>query len=393
MFKRITLITNYNLYESKRHFTKKLAEAMQRKGIETQIFDVKERPLEADVAAEIKSFKPDFTCSFNSLLPLPNQKYLWDVINIPHISFLVDPALYSVALTHSPLSILSCVDRDDCTALNLFNFQNTFFWPHAVERDIKEEHGERPYDVVLIGSCYDYENLRSYWQMQNFPEINKALDDAISIVLSDKPISLPQALVNAWNAAGLSPENVDFMALFYYLDNYTRGKDRVELVRSIRNAKVHIFGDKMTDHPGHQYGWEHYVGKQSNVVIHPSVPYEESFNILKKSKICLNSMPFFRNGSHERVFNALACGSVPMTSDTLYWQEQFTEGKEILTYHPGNWGTVNERIDNLLKDEKQRAKIAASGRAKVMQEHTWDKRVEQLIKDAAPFLKKVMSDE
>ena len=377
---KVCLLTNFNMYESKRYFTEKLAEAMRRHGLETKIIDVRQAILGADEIRQIRSFEPDFTCSFNSSIAVENGKFFWDFLEIPHISFLVDPSFYSTTYTNSPYSILTCVDRSDCEAVRSSGFDRVFFWPHAIERELAADgKEERIYDVVLLGSCYDYESLRVAWQQRNPASLNKVLDDAIDIVFSDEKASLAQALVRAWNASKLDPHGVDFETLYYYLDNYTRGTDRIELVRSIRNARVHVFGELATDNAVGILTWKHYLSSQSNVTVHPPTLFGEGLEVLKRSKIVLNSMPFFRDGSHERIFTGLACGCLPITSESLYLHEQFDEGKELLFYHSLRRSDVNDMVDDWLGNEKKRSEAAAKGRIKVMQRHTWDHRVKELL--------------
>ncbi|MCE5316504.1 MAG: glycosyltransferase [Parachlamydia sp.] len=382
MLKKVCFIVNYNLYESKRHFTRKLAEAMNRKGIETRIIDVQESALSAEAIATIRRYGPDLTCSFNSLLPVSETKFLWDALEIPHLAILVDPAIYSIHLARSPYSILSCVDRDDCAEVKNYQFENVFFWPHAVERDLMAgDPANRPYDVVFLGSCYDYESLRASWRQRNTEGVNKVLDDAIDLFFGDPTISLAHSLVKAWNATKADPAGVDFTALYYYLDNYTRGKDRVELIRSIKNAHVHVFGDLSTDTAVGILGWPQYLASQPNVTVHPSVPFGQALQIMKQSKVCLNSAPFFKNGSHERVFTGLACGSAVITSESRYFREAFQEGEELLFYSMSDRSAVDGMIEKLLKDDSGRIQMAAKGREKVMAGHTWDHRVDQLLQE------------
>lgn len=390
MLKKICCIVNYNLYESKNHFTLKMAEALLRHGIDVKIIDIQKSNSVLDLN-EIQNFNPDLTCSFNSTAQMANGLFFWDLLQIPHWSILVDPSLYAVNLTNSPYSIISCVDRDDCTGLRSHNdFQNVFFWPHAVERELAPlKEGNRPYDVVFLGSCYDYESLRRSWQEKYPAKLNAVLDEAIDAVGSDRYTSLMDALIKAWGNSGLSPDGIDFVKLFYYLDNYTRGKDRVELIRSIKNAKVHLFGELMIEEPAYHLDWKHYLGDQKNVVLHPSVPFTESLEILKQSKICLNSMPFFKNGSHERVFTSLACGALPITSNSRYIGEMFQDGEDLVLYSSANWDAVNVQVDSLLANEKRRKEMAAKGRAKVMKEHTWDRRVEQLLNELPSILHRI----
>lgn len=377
---KVCLIVNFNLYESKRYFTEKLAEAMQRHGIETKIVDVQQAVLGSETIKSILNFAPDFTCSFNSYEQIGEGQYIWDLMQIPHISFLVDPSFYSTTLTNSRYSILTCVDRSDYAAVRSHGFDRVVFWPHAVERELAPDDKEkRTYDVVLLGSCYDYESLRVAWQQRNPASLNKVLDDAIDIVFSNEQASLADALVQAWNTSKLDPRGVDFGTLYFYLDNYTRGKDRVELVRSIKDARVDVFGELASDNAVGILGWKQYLGSQPNVTLHPSTLFGDGLKILKKAKIVLNSMPFFRDGSHERIFSGLACGCLPLTSESKYLREQFVPGKELLFYSAKKRGDVNDLINEWLHDEKKRQHAAALGRQKVMQHHTWDNRVPELV--------------
>lgn len=383
MIKKVLLLTNYNLYETKRNFTEKFAEAMERKGIETKIIDAYEKKIEAPQIAEIKKYNPDFSCSFNYFTPMENTHgYFWDLIQIPHLTMLVDPSIYHVQLTSSPYSVVSCVDQFDCAGLRSMGFNKVFFLPHGVDRDLKAEEGtKRPFDVVFLASCTDYESLRKNWR-ENLPkEQSKVLDDAIEIVLGDNCTSLYESLVKAWNTSKLSLGEVDFPLLYYYLDHYTRGKDRVDLVRSIKDAKVHIFGELQKYQPFEQHGWEYYLKGMKNVVIRDSYPFEQGLQILKQSKIFLNSNPFFKNGSHERIFNGLACGAVPVTMDNLYVREHFKDGKDMIFYLNPRLDELNDRVNDLLANEDKRLQMAASGREKVMKHHTWDVRVDDLLKN------------
>ncbi|MBS4169008.1 glycosyltransferase [Parachlamydia sp. AcF125] len=391
MLSRICLLTNYNLYESKRHFTQKFAEALNRHHIETKIIDANEGPIGADIISAIQRFDPHLTCSFNSMMPLSQNRYLWDLLEIPHLSILVDPAIYSVSLTNSPYSILSCVDRNDVNSMKEYHFDRIFFWPHAVEKELGlEPEQKKEFDVVFFGSCYDYESLRASWRQRNPEALNVILDDAIDMVFSNNQISLADALVNAWNRSFQDAEGIDFTTLFYYLDMYTRGKDRVELIRSIKDVPVHIFGELSQDNAVGVLGWQQYLANQSNVTIHPSVSFPQSFDILKKSKISLNSMPFFRDGTHERVFTSLCCGAVPVTSESTYLRESFKEGKHLFYYQSKHWNEVQDKIHSLLADEPKRQAINQQGKELVLSDHTWDKRVEQLKLAIEPFLEKLL---
>lgn len=388
MFEKVCFLVNYNLYESKRHFTKMFGEAMERAGIEVMVIDVGEKQIDREMFDTILRFAPDFTASFNSFVPSKQGKYLWDMLRIPHLSILVDPSLYSVNLINSPYSIVSCVDKFDCEGLRTQDFDRVFFLAHAVEKDLFEEDvQEKEYDVVFIGSCYDYENLRDSWRKKLSEPICLALDIAIERVLGQVEVSLHEALVDALNQnPSINLQEVDLFELFYYLDYYTRGVDRVELIRSITDAHVHIFGELSTEDPSAENGWNHYLMGMKNVTIHPSVTFSESMEILKRSRISLNSDPFFKNGSHERLFTGPACGAVVVTNDNLFVRDAFVDGEDIVLFRSKHWEEVGGKVRELLADESKCEAILKAARKKVLEWHTWDVRVKELREQLPKFL-------
>lgn len=384
--KRVCLISNYNLYESKRHFTLKLAEAMQRKGIETLHIDVKESALNAETLGAIARFNPNFTCSFNTLLPIGQGNFLCDYLQIPHWSILLDPVAYSMDLIKSPYSIISYVDQQDSEWLKKESFENHLFFPHAVEKELIGSSHEKIYDVVFIGSCDDYERIESLWMKEQPKEIQKIIVSAAEKHLLDAETSIASSLYAAWKESNLPEEKFDLLSLFYYVDYFNRGKDRVELIRSIRDVKIHVFGAPMEDGITEHRGWDYYLKDKKNVCLHPPISFPESLEILKQSKIVLSSAPFFKNGSHERIFTALACGALPLANETLYWKEQFVEGEEIIFHRPWKRDETNRLIHDMLNDEAKRQQMVAKGAQKVKALHTWDQRVDSILQTLPSLL-------
>lgn len=380
--RKVCFVADYNLYETKRYFAKMLVEALQRQNLEVLCLDPILDGSEASLLA-IQLFSPDVVCTFNSVRSTYRGGFWWDYFSIPYFSILLEPACYSLDLLRSPLSIISCVDRQDIATMQAINFKRAFFFPHAVERELSPDpHLEKKYEVAFFGSCYDYESMRIYWGGIIPIWTSRVIDDAIGIVFLDDTISLDQALRKACEASPQFQKEVkaDERSFSYRcLDYYTRGKDRIELIRSIKNAHVHVFGELKQGLGVEKKGWSHYLAGQSNVTLHPPVPFAEALQIMKQSKIVLNSMPYCRDGSHERVFAALACGALPVSSESKFLREEFCAGKEIEFYQAAHRADISERIDALLSNEPQRQAAVASGREKVMQRHTWDHRAELLM--------------
>lgn len=390
MLNEVWIVVNYNLYESKKHFVQKLSEAFRRGGVGTRIIDIQTLGPDGQLQQYANLKLPTLVCSFNRAIPDPKTgKFFWEALSIPYLSILVDPAYYATDVMKAEYSIISCVDFFDCEFLRQHQCKNVLFLPHAVERELAPaENQERPFDVVFLGSCYDHIGLREKWKRKYPPFMIELMDGAIEATLSQTPLPFWQAVANGIAQRGLRLSQEDTVDITTQVDNYLRGLDRWELIRSIKDAHVHVFGG--TCWGDLVKGWPHYFAGMPNVTVHPAIPFTESMEILKKSRICLNSMPFFKNGTHERIFTGLACGSLPMTMDNLWVENNFVDGKELLLYQPKKWNEVNEKVNHYLNNENERADLALKGREKVMRHHTWDQRVEQLLKEIPPLLRKMV---
>jgi len=387
--KKICLLSCHNLYDSKRYFTQKFAEALNRQGVETLILSWTNRALPDELVSQIQEYKPDLSCSFHPLPPQSNGQNFWDTLKLPHWTILVDPAFYDFDMMTSPYSIISCVDRSDCDLLRSYHFDRVFFFPHAIEKELITpliDLESRPIDVVMLGTCYDPDHLRAYWQKKYSRKVSKVLDEAIGKVLSDNKTSFFSALLQAMALEDLDPHEVKFDQLASYVDYYSRGIERLQLIRSITDADVHVYGAACSREEQPIKDWSYYLSKQSNVTVHPAVNYNDALTILKNSKICLNSMPFFKNGTHERVFAALACGALPVTTENLWMRENFSDDEELFLFQFTELNQVNDRIQAILADTTRLKKVVGEGQEKVRLLHTWDNRAKSALKELSPMV-------
>lgn len=60
-------------------------------------------------------------------------------------------------------------------------------------------------------------------------------------------------------------------------------------------------------------------------------------------------------------------------------EEHFTPGEHLLTWPIGEWSTLQLTIDRALADGDMRKRVAAAGRAHVIENHTYDVRVTQIL--------------
>jgi spore maturation protein CgeB len=392
MIDSICLLTHPSLYSACHHFAQHLAKSLKKQGItatEIAIHDPSNIPI-----SKIKSLKPSLTCSFNSRIALTPESstYLCDEIGIPHWCILLDPPFSIIEMTKSPLTFFSSIDRDDTKVItDTYGFEDTFFFPHAIEADFcPVSDNKRIYDITFTGSCYDYEALRPYWQKHLPSSHCVIIEEAIARLTLSTSLSPIRILIELWQSHRMLQQSdftsAEFRTVFFFIDYYIRGWDRVQLLRSVaQRHPVHIWGSTVGTHIR---GWEHYLEGYEQAYIHPAVDFQQVHTIMQQSKICLNSTPCFRHGSHERILASFLAGAVPVTSDSSWVRDEFNPNESLFIYTTPQRDTIIENILMLLKDEDRRQAMVTKGRDLVLSRHTWDKRTEKLTKTLDTILSK-----
>jgi spore maturation protein CgeB len=370
-------------------FTRELSNALNRQGVISRIIEAK-RDDPKSFLEEILKDPPDCTLSFNGLLPDEEGRFLADLIKIPHVACLLDAPHHFFSLIKSHYNIITCIDQNFCQTFRDFQFPNVIFLPHAVSKTINPLLEPLPvYDVLMLNSFIDYDVIRQSWSHKYSPELCAVLDEAAEWTLSDPDIPYLQAFVQTLDhhlrlAKAIDPNQIDYEGLLDDLESYIGGKIHIELLRSIKDVTVHVFGSQEGG------GWKKYLGnKHPHIKLHAPVPFSEAIELMKRAKIVLNCTPKIKQGLHERLLNSLACGAAVLTLSTPFLRENFKDEEDILLFHPRRWEELNHKIQTYIQDEDKRYHLVGKGREKVMKHHTWDQRAQTLIQELPPIIEKI----
>jgi hypothetical protein len=133
-------------------------------------------------------------------------------------------------------------------------------------------------------------------------------------------------------------------------------------------------------------------GEQWNKAVHPSVGGavgghevigEDFVRAICGSRINLSIMSEKRVGSSKgdqvasRTFAVPACGAFVIHERTDEVRALFREGEEIACFD--GLDEMVDQIDRYLADDERRAAIAEAGRRVVMERHSWDQRIREII--------------
>ena len=84
-------------------------------------------------------------------------------------------------------------------------------------------------------------------------------------------------------------------------------------------------------------------------------------------------MPPYYEGSHERIFMGMQCGTLVATDRSTYLEECFTDAQDILFYNTHNIDDLSLRIKDYLSDPVKARHITERA-LQLSSNHTWASR-------------------
>ena len=364
--------------------TTSFSKALERQGIRVEHFGTKSSPIR-EVLSRPREQLPDVTCSLMDLGLGLSSDLLLDHHKVPHVLYSVDLSSYYLHIAFNPYALMTTIDEQDLQKMQSMGFKRTFHLPLGCEKDLQCSLSEdKEYDIVYMGTCWDFETEVLHWKKKLPPNIVDIMIEVCDEVFQGH--SQIKAMDYALERRGLKFTEVPFCTMHRQITMYTKGKDRVNLVKSIKKHPVHVFGKHNL-----KKGWEEFLEGQENVHFHDMVSFSDSIKIMQKSKILLNGAPQFKYGLHERIFNGLGSGALVLTDDNAIMKDHFKDEEDILLYNLNEYDSIEEKISPYLSNTKKRNELVVSGREKVMKNHTWDVRAKHFISSVSQILEKVKS--
>ena len=157
-----------------------------------------------------------------------------------------------------------------------------------------------------------------------------------------------------------------------FIDIYVRNYWRGEAVKVLTDAgfKVDVYGK----------GWDELsCAHPENLIMHPQATSAECLQAIAESKVSLNVMPWFKDGTHDRVFNSILNGTVCVTDKSKYLCEELQEGQGVSYYDLEHIDELPGIVEKLLKDDAPLAEMVQEGTIVVEQKHTWENRARKLL--------------
>ncbi len=363
-------------YGVQQAFSEGLARALERAGVGSELFAYTDLG-SGQILANLTKNRPSCTAGFNVVV---GEHSPLEPLGLCHLSMIVDAASYFPELLKNPLAITSFVDEDSVGFFKMMGAKHVIYLPHAVEKaHVVSDNSMRDIDILLAASYIDIDEVVDILRALLSEKSSRELIQKAETVLSSETLSPLQAFVELVESHGsfeeeLLQKKIPYFDLMNVFDRYIRAIDRVRIMEAI-DRPLHIYGT----------GWK----KNSKDIFHDPVPFEKMPELLRRSKIVINSVPMFKRGLHERLLLALASGASVVTNKSYGLQKVFGEGGGLDYFLAPHYKDVNLAIERALGDEDSRFKAVLERHDLILQEHTWDARAKELILQLPPHIEAI----
>lgn len=384
---RILLYKGQSQYGALRMHIDRLAEAFKNIGHTPVIIDFNKTNAINELEEELKT-GCNFVFTFNSIgseLKV-GEKSLYDLLNVPYITALLDHPIYHMSRLNNNIKkfVVSCLDHKHLRFLSEEYDKNhfiikSFFIPGGSESQLsKDENLEefeknRQIQLLFTGSFRGIP--KKEWQECENAAIVNLINDICDYVLANDYVLVEDAFeyVIKEKNIELAQEYRNKIKLYIMnvIKSYIASYKRYVCLETLAKAEfpIDIYGTN----------WDEWSDKYKNVRYHETGTVKNTLDILTKTKLCLNVNNSFVTGGHERVFNSMINGAPVITDKSLFYDKEFEEGKDILTYSWTQLSNLPEKVHKYLNNTEALWNISKNARKKVYENYTWEHKAKQII--------------
>jgi len=346
----------------------------------------------AQLLNEVISFKPDALLTLNHS-GVDREGILMNLLEklqLPFISWFVDnPHLVLSAYTGltSPWLNIFTWDKDNIPSLKAQGFENTYYLPLGTDpmrfhpRNKKLSFPKKwESDVSFVGNSM-LAKVEKRWSKSRFPQkyfktflslgvdFSKTDEKSITTFIENQTNPTYKSLIEFYKGIKVQEEKLAFETGLTW--EATR-EYRFECVKQLFDFHPLIVGDD---------AWKNLFSQEKRPWRwHDAISYyTELPNFYTHSKINFNCTSMQMKGaSNQRILDVPAAGAFVITD----WREQmetmFDEGTEVICFREKE--EIPDLIRYYLKHDKERENITLAARKRVLACHTWDKRVEEIVR-------------
>lgn len=373
--KNVLFIKGQSRYGSMRNYIDEIEIGFRLAGYNTMLLDSLEQSAQFQLNGWKEFARIDFVFTCNAM----NTEIISILPDARYITYLCDhPAFHRqrlMSLNESAVVFTCDIFYAEYVKEFYPNIKNVAFIPLSGSYFKKYiPYQERKYEVVFTGTYQSPQDIYGE-TLSAFVGDHKDIAREVMDNLVENPNQrLDMCLLNVLELKGKVVSKDGFNRMCQILSGaecYARNYYRDKMIRVLvkNGIKVHVFGE----------GWESfksdYVG---NLIIERGNSYIAQ-KVVANAKISINIMPWFKGGFQERIAAAMLSGTVAVTDGSLYIDQNFEDGRELILYLLEYLEELPGKVKWILGHPELAEQIALQGKARAEQEMTWQHRTFEMI--------------
>ncbi len=371
----------YGVVGSLNHFSDELGREFERMGIETKILDLNNNHTDYELFLREKL---DAAVCYNSIgtFTAGNSKLMgiYDELNIPVINILMDhPMNLSYCMKQHPAKYIQFSPDEEHVkyAKKYYDLENCFFLPHMASEIQCREEVDKDIQVLFPAALAQCNGLYKKIQetFQSNPFMLKIVLDLLEFLIANPRYTMEAALEVCLKNMGVELSLKQFAVMMsgfkdadLFIRMYFREKVILELSKTGR--PIVIVGR----------GWEESSAiKLSNIEWLPSISFSDVFSYMERSKVTLTVMPWFKAGTHDRIFNSLLHNSCPLTDESSWLTAHLVPNQECTYFSLDCLDNIGNILEKLMVDGDVTKSVIENGRKKVEQNYTSRNIAQQIV--------------
>lgn len=317
-----------------------------------------------------------------------NNKSYWDTYQIPYINMMMDHPMHFAQMFDyaSKHTILLCPDHNHVNYVKRFypNIRMVEFLPHAGKESKvgKIPMKDRKIDVLYAGGLSrgvvgsDVPNLNKFSDFDGEILFHKVIDRLVK----DPGKTTEEAIETSLEELGIFYEKeklCETIHEFRFIDTYITSLFREMTIRYLveNNVKVTLYGA----------GWDvcEWIDNE-NLNYKGVVPAKMIPVLMQESKIVLNTMTWFKDGSHDRIFNGMLAKAAVISDTSNYLCNTLTDNQDICFFHLKQLKELPTLVKGLLNDEAKLEMLSENGYQTAKAHHTWEARFDTILQEILP---------
>jgi hypothetical protein len=378
---RILLIKGQSLYGGTRLFVDTAAEAFARAGHQAEVLDLAALPdPRAGLLEHAATARPDLVFSISILGEFrgPDGRTVGQLYGAPHVVWHVDYSLgqFPRIETTDRSTALLFIDPTHVDAVAATygpgRFAHLGFMPHAAvgAPALDEDPGAyaaRPICLLFSGSFQKPEPPFT----NVAPHLHKALQAAVDLALGAEWLPPHEATMQALAAHGFDPSGADrdLIKLAGRVDDVVRRTRRFEFAKAVAKTRLPIVICGV--------GWEAQLYRFKPHVYEGAVEMTRMAELMRQTRIVLNTNVNFGAGSHERPLSAALAGALPFSDHSRFWEQEF--GETVPLYRWKDLDGAMDTLRGLAADPERAYEATRRMHGRVREAHLWDHRVATIV--------------